>query len=67
MVVILFAVLVVMTAIDIFLSASVIHHLRQYSLPGWTLAKIVMPLYLALSGAALVSAIWWLAVIRSIQ
>ncbi|MBI4132516.1 MAG: hypothetical protein HY473_00245 [Candidatus Sungbacteria bacterium] len=40
---------VVFVAADAFFAASVMYHLRKYSLPGWGAAKIVPPLYLALS------------------
>ncbi|GEM_PF-3283141 len=35
---------------DIFFSLAVIRNLRKYTLPGWTAARIVVPLYVGLSG-----------------
>lgn len=49
---------------DAFLSASVIHHLRRYSLPGWTLTRIVIPIYLGLQALLLALAVIWLFHIR---
>lgn len=37
------------TALDVFLSAAVIYHLRRYTLPTWTAPKIVIPVYLMLA------------------
>ena len=39
----------IFVAADAFFAASVMYHLRKYSLPGWGAAKIIPPLYLALS------------------
>lgn len=33
------------------LSAAVFYHLFQYTLPGWTAARIVVPIFLVLSAA----------------
>lgn len=35
---------------DIFFSAAVLRNLRKYTLPGWTAARIIVPLYIGLSG-----------------
>ncbi|MEK7108642.1 MAG: hypothetical protein AAB844_00820 [Patescibacteria group bacterium] len=44
-------------AADALLSAAVIYHLRQYTLPGWTAAKLVIPLYLILASLLLIVAL----------
>ncbi len=51
---------------DAFLSASVIYHLRRYSLPGWTLTKVVIPVYLVSASLFMLLALWWLWIIYRI-
>lgn len=36
-------------AANAIVGAAVIYHLRKYTLPGWTAAKIVVPAYVLLS------------------
>lgn len=35
---------------DVFFSAAVIRNLRKYTLPDWTASRIIIPVYVALSG-----------------
>lgn len=35
--------------LDAILSAAVIYHLRQYTMPGWTIARAAIALYLILA------------------
>ncbi|MFY9461931.1 MAG: hypothetical protein WAP51_01880 [Candidatus Sungiibacteriota bacterium] len=42
----IFAVFVLVYA---FLVASVLYHLRQYTLPGWTATRIVVPIFFIIS------------------
>lgn len=44
-------------AADAFVSAAVIYHLRQYTLPDWTAAKLVIPLYAVLAAFILTVAL----------
>ena len=56
----LLAIFILFVFADAFLSGSVIHHLRAYSLPGWTLAKIIVPVHLGLSLLFLSLALYFL-------
>ena len=38
---------------DALLSAAVIYHLRQFTMPGWSLGRMVITLYLILAGILL--------------
>lgn len=38
---------------DVLLSAAVIYHLRQFTMPGWSLRRGVIVLYLTMAGALL--------------
>jgi len=49
---------VIFVAADIFFAAAVLYHLRQYTLPGWNAAKVVIPAYVGLSLLFLGLAIW---------
>lgn len=53
----LLAVLGLFLLADVALGASVIYHLRKYTLPRSTAARIAIPLYLALSSLFLLFAI----------
>lgn len=43
----------------ILLTAAVIHHLRQYTLPGWTAARFVVPFFFFLSLALFAYAVYF--------
>lgn len=45
----LLAVFILVIALDVFFSAAIIYHLRHFTLPGWTAARIAVPVYLALA------------------
>lgn len=40
---------IVFVAANLFFSAAVVYHLRQYTLPGWNAARIILPIYGVLS------------------
>ena len=44
---------------DALLSAAVIYHLRQFTLPGWTLGRTVIALYLIFAGIFLATAAYY--------
>ncbi len=44
---------------DVYLVAAVFYHLRQYTLPGWDAARVIMPLYIFLSLALLLLAVYY--------
>jgi len=53
----LLSVLGIFLIADVALGASVIYHLRKYTLPGSAAARIAIPLYIALSSVFLLFAI----------
>ncbi len=44
---------------DAILSAAVIYHLRQYTMPGWTIARAAIASYLILAGLFLGVAVYY--------
>ncbi len=44
---------------DALLSAAVIYHLRQFTMPGWTLGRTVIGLYLILAAIFLATAAYY--------
>lgn len=54
---VLLLILALVLAVDIFVSAAVIYHLRKYTLVGWTLPKIIVPAYFAFSLAIITLAL----------
>lgn len=49
MFIIAFAVFLLFLIADAALSAAVIYHLRQYTMPDWNAARIAVPAYIALA------------------
>lgn len=64
---ILFLLFVAFVAVDLFLAAAVIYHLRQYTLPGWNAAKVVIPTYIVLSLMFLAAAGFYLWQMRNLN
>lgn len=56
----LLTLLILFVAVDLFLAVSAFYHLRQYTLPGWNAAKVVIPTYLILSLVFLGAAVYYL-------
>ncbi len=56
----LISLLVIGLAVEAFIVAAIIYHLRKYTLPGWTVARTVVATYLTLSVILLGMAIYWL-------
>jgi len=54
-------------AVDGYLVAAVLYHLRQYTLPGWNAARVVMPVFIILSLTLLALASYFLFQIYQLQ
>lgn len=50
--------------VDALLSAAVIYHLRQFTMPGWTLGRTIIALYLIFAGIFLATAVYYVFQIK---
>ncbi len=55
---------ITVVAADVFLATSAIRILRRYALPGWTAARLVIPIFIFVSLVFLIFAVYFLFEIR---